>query len=264
MDRFPILMYHRIVSEKCPIPDDDGEESRYAVELEKFEWQLRYIAESGGPAVSMRMVHSRLASGERIPSNWVVFTFDDGNLSDFVHARPLLADGGYSATFFVGGERVGASGGLEPMMLEQMARDGFDIGSHGMTHRFLSGLSAAEEEGELRRSKEFLERVSGSSVAYYSPPGGRIGRRGLAAAKRLSYGAVCTSVFGLNRCSGNRFEFRRIPVMGSTTRERFRDFVEGGALRLLPLFVRYRTLRLARRVLGEAGYRRLRAAGLGS
>lgn len=46
MDRFTILMYHRIVSEKCPIPDDDGEESRYAVELEDFEWQLCYIAES--------------------------------------------------------------------------------------------------------------------------------------------------------------------------------------------------------------------------
>ena len=57
---------------------------------------------------------------------------------------------------------------------------------------------------------------------------------------------------------------RRIPVMGSTARERSRDFVEGGTLRMLPLFVRYTALRLASRVLGEAGYRRLRAAGLGS
>lgn len=52
--------------------------------------------------------------------------------------------------------------------------------------------------------------------------------------------------------------------MGSTARERSRDFVEGGTLRMLPLFVRYTALRLASRVLGEAGYRRLRAAGLGS
>jgi peptidoglycan/xylan/chitin deacetylase (PgdA/CDA1 family) len=74
-----------------------------------------------------------------------------------------------------------------------------------MYHRIVSEKCPIPDDDNLRRSKEFLERVSGSAVDYYAPPGGRIGRRGLAAAKIL-----------------------------------------------------------ARRVLGEAGYRRLRAAGLGS
>lgn len=264
MNRFPILMYHRIVSDSCPVPGNDREESRYAVDLESFERHVRHIADSGRRAVSMQMAHRRLAERGMVPADWVVMTFDDGNLSDYLHARPLLAERGFSATFFIGGDRVGAKGGLEPRMLEQMASDGFDIGSHGMTHRFLPSLNAAEEEAELGRSKELLERISGATVDYFAPPGGRIGQRGLAMARRLSYRAVCTSVFGNNKCDDNRFEYRRFPVMASTTSARFRDFLEGSAMRLLPLVVRDRALRLARAVLGEEGYRRLRKAGLGS
>lgn len=264
MNRFPVLMYHRIVSDRCPVPGDDREESRYAVDLETFEWQVRYLAESGRRGVSMRMAHEKLEKGDPVPANWVVLTFDDGNLSDFVHGRPVLARRSFSATFFVGGERVGEGGELEPEMLAQMAEDGFDIGSHGMTHRFLTDLNAEEEREELGRSKEFLERVSGAPVHYYAPPGGRMSRRGITAARNLSYRAVCTSEFGLNPCAGNRFAFRRIPVTASTSQERFRDFTCGSAVRLLPLYVRNRTLWLARKVLGESGYRRLRSTGLGS
>jgi peptidoglycan/xylan/chitin deacetylase (PgdA/CDA1 family) len=264
MDRFPVLMYHRIVSDQCPVPGGDREEARYAVDLKEFEWQIRYLAESGRRGVSVRMAHERLENGERVPPEWVVVTFDDGNRSDYVHARPLLAGRGFSATFFVGGDRLGQQGGLESEMLARMAEEGFDIGSHGMTHRFLSGLSAEEEEDELMSSKRLLERTSGVAVRYFAPPGGRIGRRGLAAAKKLAYRGVCTSEFGFNPCAGDRFEFRRIPVTAATSRDRFRDFAEASSLRLLPLYVRDRTLRLARRVLGESGYRRVRAARLGS
>lgn len=158
---------------------------------------------------------------------------------------------------------MGAEGGLTPDMISQMAAGGLDIGSHGMTHRFLPGLSAEEEEDELRRSKELLERVSGAAVDYFAPPGGRIDRRGMAAAKRMSYRAVCTSEFGFNECVGDRFEFGRIPVTAATSRKRFRNIVGSARFRLLPMYARDKGLRLARQVLGEAGYGRIRALGLG-
>jgi peptidoglycan/xylan/chitin deacetylase (PgdA/CDA1 family) len=263
MNRFTVLMYHRIVSGQCPVPGGNAEEARYAVDLETFRWHMDYIADSGRRGVSTRSAQETLAAGGRVPSDWVVVTFDDGNLSDFVHARPLLLERGFRATFFVGGDRLDAEGGLTPDMLSQMAADDLDIGSHGMTHRFLPSLTAEEEEEELRQSKELLERITGGAVDYFAPPGGRIDRRSAVALKRLRYRAVCTSEFGFNDCVGDRFEFRRVPVTAETTRERFRDMVESARLRLLPLYAKDRGLRLARRMLGEAGYRKVRALGLG-
>jgi peptidoglycan/xylan/chitin deacetylase (PgdA/CDA1 family) len=264
MDHFPVLMYHRIVSPRCPVPGGDLEETRYAVDLEEYRWQLGHISDSGRRGVSMRMAFDALADGGRVPSDWVILTFDDGNLSDHEHARPLLQERGFNATFFVGGNRVGVEGGLEPAMISGMAADRFDIGSHAMTHRFLSGLSEEEEAEELRRSKELLEELSGVPVDFFAPPGGRIGRRGIETLKQLSYRAVCTSEFGFNNCAGRRYEYLRIPVTAATSRGRFQDIVSASRRRLLPQYAKDRGLRLARRILGEAGYRRVRALGLGS
>jgi peptidoglycan/xylan/chitin deacetylase (PgdA/CDA1 family) len=257
-------MYHRIVSGECPIPGGDPEEARYAVDLDEFRWQIRRIVRGGRRGVSVRMLQESFDRDGRVPPNWVVLTFDDGNLSDFVHALPILRESGFAATFFVGGDRLGAAGGVEPGMLSQMAAEGMDIGSHGMTHRFLTTLGAEDEEDELRRSKDLLERATGCEVMFYAPPGGRIGRRGVAKLRELSYRAVCTSVFGLNSCEVQKFEYRRMPVTATTTRELYADYVEAAAPRLVPLYVRDRLLRMARRTLGESGYRRLRSLGLGS
>lgn len=262
MSKFAILMYHRIVSPVCPVPGENREESRYAVPLSEFERQLNRMKEMGLEGVSVRLAHETLAAGNPVPSNQVVLTFDDGNRSDFEHARPLLGRLGFSATFFVGTERVGVDGGLEPDMLRAMAGDGLDVGSHGVTHRFLTGLSAEEEEEELRRSKETLEDLTGTGVDYFAPPGGRIGQRGVAALKRLGYRAVCTSEFGLNDRDKYRFAYKRIPVVASTSRARFEDFLTGSAARLLSLYVRTGVLRAARGVLGEGLYGKLRSRGV--
>ena len=157
MPRFPVLMYHRIVSDRCPVPGQDSEEARYGVKLREFESQLRQIADVGGRVVSVRSVHELLTNGESVPPGWIVFTFDDGNFSDYEHARPMLLEHGFSATFFVSVERLGAPGGLEQGMVSQMAAEGLDISSHGNTHRFLTGLSAGEEAGEMKDSKSRLE-----------------------------------------------------------------------------------------------------------
>ena len=149
-------------------------------------------------------------------------------------------------------------------MIKDLAAEGFDIGSHGMTHRFLSGLSWEEEAEELSRSKELLEELAGGPVDFFAPPGGRIASRGIETLRRLSYRAVCTSEFGFNDCAGTGYEFRRIPVTAATSRGQFRDIVSGSWRRLLPQYAKDRSLRLARKVLGEAGYRRIRALKLGS
>jgi len=261
MGRFSALMYHRIVSTLCPA--EDPEEARYAVPLESFRAQLDAIASSGARAVSMRDVHDRLDGGGEVPTTWVALTFDDGNHSDFVHARPLLLERGFCASFYVCGNRVGAEGGLERDMLAGMSADGFHIASHGMTHRFLSNLDDGEEAAELEESRDLLSGATGQTVDHFSPPGGRYTARTMVTLKRLGYRAVATSDFGLNQTRGQRFRYRRIPIMNTTSIPRFYKMISGRPARLLPDYARALVLRSLRSALGEAGYRRLRGVGMG-
>lgn len=263
MNRFAVLMYHRIVSPVCPIPGGDVEEARYAVTLGEFEWQLNRMKDLGLRGVSMRTVHETLGAGDTVPANQVVLTFDDGNRSDFEHAGPLLDRFGFSATFFVGTDRIGVEGGLEPDMLRAMTGRGFEVGSHGVTHRFLTGLSPVEEESEMDGSKKILEEITGSAVTCFAPPGGRLGRRGVETLKRLGYRAACTSEFGFNDGAKIRFTYKRIPVTASTSRARFVDILGASRTKLLPLYLKTGTLRAARRLLGERAYGRLRSMGVG-
>ena len=240
------------------MPVADPSERPWAVPLEAFEWQMDRLVATGRKGVSMADAHEALVGGKGVPREWVVLTFDDGNASDHAHAFPVLSGRGFRATFFVCGRRVDAEGGLTKAMLREMHAAGMHIGSHAMTHRFLTTLAPAEEEDELARSQQLLQEIVGAPVDHFAPPGGRWSKRTAATLRRLSYRAVSTSAFGYNDAAHARFAYRRIPVVEATASSRFDAILAGNRVRLLPSYLRARALGLARRAIGEAAYARLR------
>jgi peptidoglycan/xylan/chitin deacetylase (PgdA/CDA1 family) len=210
--------------------------------------------------VSMHRVHETLAAGSRVPAEWVAITFDDGNASDHAHALPVLAAHGFSATFFVCGARVDAAGGLARAQIREMHAAGMHIGSHAMSHRFLTTLDGPSERAELAGSRELLESVVGAPVDHFAPPGGRWSRRTERALLDLSFRAVSTSAFGYNDSAAARFAYRRIPVVYATSHAHFDAIAGGERARLLPAYLRSSVLGVARGALGERGYARLRSA----
>jgi peptidoglycan/xylan/chitin deacetylase (PgdA/CDA1 family) len=259
MNRFPVLMYHRVASDRCPVPNDDAEESRYAVTLADFTWQLDRISRHGRTGVSMARIVECLDSGRDVPAHWIGITFDDGNESDYAHALPLLSERGFTATFYVCANRVDEPGGLTRTMVRELVFAGQHVGAHGMTHRFLTALDASAEEDEIVQSRDLLAELTDAPVDHFAPPGGRYSERTVETLRRHSFRAVGTSEFGFNPCSGRRFLFRRIPVTGSMSRSRFDATVQGKTLSLFPLYARAKALAWVRRILGESGYRRLRS-----
>jgi len=253
-------MYHRIVSDACPV--DDADERRYAVAFDGFAAHLDEIAERGQVGVSMERVHEHLVAGDVVPDEWVAITFDDGNRSDYHHALPLLIQHGFSATFYVTGGRIGAADGLEGGMITEMRAAGMHIGSHGMSHRFLPGLDARQEEDELRESRDVLAGLVGEAVDHFAPPGGRIETRTFAALSRLGYRAVATSRFGYNPARGARMAYRRIPVVASTSMVSFRSVLSRRVFPLIPAYARALVLDVVRGALGERGYGALRRRAL--
>ncbi len=254
-------MYHRIVSDICPVPGRDAEEMRFAIPLEEFIWQLDCIVSMGLRGMSVGDGLAAVGEGGSVPPDGVILTFDDGNRSDFMHALPILKERNFTATFFVCTSRIGAEGGLGNEMIEELALEGMEIGSHGMTHRFLPLLNAEEEMIECGQSKQMLAEVSRGEIKYFAPPGGRYKHRTIRLLERLGYEAVCTSDFGYNPILIPPYVLKRIPIRGGTGRNLFHTILSRSVVKLLPGYGRAASVKMIRKLLGEKLYARARGIG---
>src|ERR1700739_3609910 len=85
-------------------------------------------------------------------------SFDDGHVSQFSIAYPILREFALPAMFFITTAWVGV---LESVMtwdkLRELRRSGHSVGSHTHTHPMLTGCSNATLRNELSVSKRILE-----------------------------------------------------------------------------------------------------------
>lgn len=123
----------------------------------------------------------------------VRISFDDGNLSDAEIALPALLERGLRADFFVLAGRLGAGGSLDDDAVRELARQGMNIGSHGMLHRPWSQLDQQTRHDEFVTARERISAVVGADVDTAACPFGRYDRRVLADLRRLGYRRVFTS-----------------------------------------------------------------------
>ena len=94
----PVLMYHHI-----------SEEGNDSTELspEAFEAQIAALAEAGYTSVFPEDLAAYVREGKELPEKPIVITFDDGYLSNYEYAYPILKKYGMVATIFVIGSTVG-------------------------------------------------------------------------------------------------------------------------------------------------------------
>lgn len=83
-------------------------------------------------------------------------TFDDGKISQYTYAYPLLKDRGLHGTFYVISDNVGGSY-ISAAGLREMEANGQEIGSHGKTHSVFAGRSESWLINEFFVSKQVLE-----------------------------------------------------------------------------------------------------------
>ena len=87
-----------------------------------------------------------------------------------------------------------------------------EIGSHTATHPFLSKLSAASQEEELRQSRRCLEEIVGLRVTSFSYPHGDYDRKVAALVAEAGYTCACSSDANAVRTNTDRFRLPRIVV----------------------------------------------------
>ena len=99
----------------------------------------------------------------------IALTFDDGPHPTYT---PLLLDGlakrKVKATFFITGENAEAY----PELVKRMQEEGHLIGNHTYSHIQLTQGNREKFKGELIKTNEIIEEITGQGVTYVRPPYG--------------------------------------------------------------------------------------------
>jgi peptidoglycan/xylan/chitin deacetylase (PgdA/CDA1 family) len=251
-----VLMYHAVGDAQGVCV---GADKHYAVSSTQFAAHLRLCQQAGRSVKSV----ADLLRDPSLGQHSVAFTFDDGHASNGPAAE-LIAQQGGSADFFVNPAHVGTPNHLSWSALRAMADAGMSIQSHGFHHVYLDDLTPKEVVFQLEGSKQEIENKLGRPVTIFAPPGGRTAPHMQQLAANAGYQAVCSSRVGLWRLFDGAWDVARLAVMLSTPEAQLAKWVDQDFWEITHRRARYLALASAKRLLGNAGYDRIRKRLLGA
>lgn len=216
------LMYHNFVESEADKELFEPAHRRYAMTRETFLAHLNIAAEVG-----WRFLRAEdLTDEERLADpKALLLTFDD-SWREHEWTATTLYEKALSGIFFLNSGLIGQPGMLTAEAVGRMASHDQEIGSHSVTHGFLSSLDDEQLRSALMDSKRALQETCGRSVSFVSLPGGRLDRRISPAARAAGYVGVFTSRPGFLISPGRGFLLNRLPVTADITVERFRRMLQ--------------------------------------
>ncbi len=181
----PIFAYHMV--------DPRFSTALTRVTPRQLEQQIQFVLEHDFDIVTISE-YLRLSRTDKA----IAITFDDGYESVFNYAFPLLKKYDVPATLFINPSFVGQFNTwdvnlgqrfrhMDWQQVYELKEAGWEIGSHGMTHRDLSRLSQETAEKELAQSQNMIKRKVGACSTVISYPFGNLSVEVVDAAKRLDF-----------------------------------------------------------------------------
>lgn len=232
-----ILAYHELSS--------DHTNYRYALSCRQFENHLQLVAQL--------QEHS---DDHKSP---LALSFDDGHISNYTHALPLLEKYNRKAIFFVIAGRIGKHKEfMNWKQLREIVSLGHQVESHSWSHKFLTDCSGSGLREELARSRETLEQQLGVAVQALSAPHGRWDRRVLRACADAGYRRLYTSdPWSPSRTLEQVDLVGRLIMVQSMDASRLTNWLAMGRTQAALYRTEYALKRSAQRLLGSKIYYRL-------
>ena len=203
----PILMYHEI---------GEGPNSLF-VSVDGFRAHMNYLRANNYHIVTMAQAHDMLAK-KQIPPKTAVITFDDGYVSFYTKAWPILQECGFPATVYVIAGYPGVHGNyLTWDQIKTIQSGGIEIGSHSLTHPALTTLNPEGLTREIMGSKEILEARLGVKINSFCYPTGAYNQQVTDWIKQAGYTSAVTVVYRKATPSDDFFLIPRIRVFKAAT-----------------------------------------------
>jgi peptidoglycan/xylan/chitin deacetylase (PgdA/CDA1 family) len=136
-----ILQYHHVSTATPPVTSISAADLRV---------HLQYLKDEGFSVLRLEDAVTALQAGEKLPDRSAVITFDDGYLSVYEAAFPLLQEFGYPFTVFVTSGLVTSNGKLYASweQLREMGERGATLANHTVTHPYLVNRTEGQSEAE--------------------------------------------------------------------------------------------------------------------
>ena len=206
MIKFISLLFHKLT--------EDEPSELMEVSKSLFERCLFSIKEASIPVMCLGDL-VKLSSYTNSYKRAISITFDDGWDSDYKIAFLVLKEYGFKATFFIITDWINKKGYVQERWLKEMSQSGMEIGSHTLSHRYLTQLSENEAYKELYESKCKLEDLLGREMTAVSIPGGEYNSRITKLAYKAGYKIIATSKPGINLAGSTLVN--RIPIHSRTS-----------------------------------------------
>lgn len=227
-----VLMYHRVNSYR---------KDELSVPPDRFRKQVEWLHRHGFRNTRMAELESgSMARGDNSPR--VIFTFDDGYEDNYIEAYPVLREYGYTAILYLPFDYIGTSkmyprDALESgrpehnrlltwHQVEEMLKDGMEIGSHTMGHPNLTRISPERAKREIVESKHRLEERLHVKVTSFCYPEGYFQAKHARWVQEAGYRSGCTTTPRIWR-GHDLFMIPRVPVLSSDILYVFRNKLLG-------------------------------------
>ena len=190
-----VLCYHRF---------EDKPKDGLATKPADFEAQMQALKDNGIIVISMEDFLAWRRGEKGIPEKAAIISIDDGYLSGYNVAWPILKKFGYPFTMFIYTDYIkgGPKSGGQSISWDQLAemRDaGVDIEGHTVSHSSLNARKGKTDEqylawlkNEIAGSKEMLERNLGIQVKAFAYPYGLHNQTVRDVVKQAGYEAAFT------------------------------------------------------------------------
>ncbi|MCL4392649.1 polysaccharide deacetylase family protein [Patescibacteria group bacterium] len=177
----PIVMLHR-VSPVFPKRSNFHYQYGYLLDYNltllqsEFEKQLEYLQVNGFKTITLQTLYNYYYYKTYLPRKPIILSFDDGRLSAYKYAVPLLVKFHDTADFNIITAFLGASKRNYQYMtwydLKNMIKDGMEIESHTVTHLALGTLPNALMKYQVVVSKNALETRLHVPIQFIAYPAG--------------------------------------------------------------------------------------------
>jgi peptidoglycan/xylan/chitin deacetylase (PgdA/CDA1 family) len=204
----PILVYHSVAPTH---PGQSKEQRLLDVDTATFRQQMYYLVANKYNVVPLGAVVDALQGKGSVPPHSVAITFDDGWLSQFDNALPILEQLHFPATFFIITHQVGlGSAYMKLGDLKALQREGMTIASHTQTHPDLSKVSAAQLRDEVVGSRQDLQKMLGVTTDLIAYPYGCWNDRVAAVVKSAGYRAARALGGGISNTSATEYSLHSV------------------------------------------------------
>ncbi|MGO8685330.1 MAG: polysaccharide deacetylase family protein [Thermoleophilia bacterium] len=164
-----------------------------------FAREVRFLSSRGFTAVTLQQVYDFWHGRGRLPRRPVVFTFDDGALSVFTQAAPILHRYGWPGVANIITADIGHRGRLTGAMIRTLIARGWEIDSHTVHHLDLACLSGHRLWYELAASRRRLHDLFGVPANFIAYPHGGFTAASLRAVRAAGYLGGTTVSLGLGQ-----------------------------------------------------------------